>query len=287
MKVFVTGASGYIGQAVVRALAEHGHTVAALARGDAAARTVTALGAEVIPGGLTDLDVLRGAAAGADGVIHLAQHQGPDVAGVDLAAATAMQDGAGDRPYVHTGGVWIYGDTDGLADEDAPLSPPPVVAWRLDNERRVLARAAEGGRPVLVMPGVVWGRASGLIEGFFTGPARDDGEVRYIENGSNRWALVHVDDIAELYVLALGAEAGARYAGVDAEAPTVLEIAHAVSAAAGHPGKVASVTLAQARERMGPIADAFALDQRFTAARARTELGWKPAPRDVLKGLAG
>jgi nucleoside-diphosphate-sugar epimerase len=225
--------------------------------------------------------------AGADGGIHLAQHQGADVAEVDLAAATAMQDGAGDRPYVHTGGVWVYGDTDGLADEDSPLSPPPIVAWRLDNEKQVLARAERGGRPVLVMPGVVWGRASGLIEGFFTGPARDDGKVRYIGDGSNRWALVHIDDIAELYVLALGAEAGARYVGVDDQAPTMLEIAHAVSAAAGHPGRVASVTLAQAREQMGPIADAFALDQRFSSARARTELGWNPAPRDVLKELAG
>ncbi|GII57598.1 NAD-dependent epimerase [Planotetraspora thailandica] len=287
MKVFITGGSGYLGQAVIRALTAHGHTVSGLARSDAADRTVSALGAEVVRGGLTDLDILRKAADDADGVINLAQHQGPEVAEIGLAAATAMLDGAGDRPYVHTSGTWVYGDTTGVADEDSPAAPPALVSWLPGSDAQVLARAGQGGRPVLVMPGVVYGGGRGLIEEFYAKPARRDGEVRYIGTGSNRWAVVHVDDVAELYVLALGAEPGRKYLAAADQAPTVLEIARAVAEANGIPGKVASITLEQAYEQMGPLADAFALDQQVTSARARAELGWRPAARDVLAELAG
>ncbi|WP_349307864.1 MULTISPECIES: hypothetical protein [unclassified Streptomyces] len=108
----------------------------------------------------------------------------------------------------------------------------------------------------------------------------------YIGEGANRWALVHVDDIAELYVRALDAPAGAVYAGVSGQNLPLKDIALALSRAAGCPGRTVSLTLDQARERMGPIADAFALDQRFTGARARDGLGWVPAHLDALAELA-
>jgi nucleoside-diphosphate-sugar epimerase len=180
----------------------------------------------------------------------------------------------------------VYGSTNGLVDEDAPQSPPPLVAWRSANEKRVLSRAAAGGRPVLIMPGIVYGHGAGLIEQFFTGPARTRGAVRIIGDGSNHWSLVHVDDIAELYVLALGAPAGSVYAGVATADFTAARIAEAVSRAAGCAGRVVSVTVEQAREEMGPIADAFALDQQVSSARARDQLGWNPPNRDVLREIA-
>jgi nucleoside-diphosphate-sugar epimerase len=197
-----------------------------------------------------------------------------------------MQDGVGAGPYVHTGGVWIYGNTNGVADEAAPLAPPPVVAWRLENEKRVLARAGAGGRPVIVMPGLVYGHGAGLIEQFFTGPARSRGVVRYIGDGASHWALVHVDDIAGLYARALAAPAGAVYAGVAEPALTVARIAGALSQAAGCPGRTESMPLDQARRELGPIADAFALDQQLSSARARAELDWRLPRRDVLAELA-
>jgi nucleoside-diphosphate-sugar epimerase len=212
--------------------------------------------------------VLRRAAQDADAAIHLAQDYGPDTAAIDLAAATAMQDGLGSRPYVHTGGLWVYGDTDRILDEAAPQSPPPVTAWRADNEKRVLARAAEGGHPVLVMPGVVYGHGGGLIGEFLGKPART-GAAHYIGSGENRWVMVHVDDIAQLYLAALSARAGSVYAGVDdTQSPTMRQIAEAVSIAAGRAGTASSVTMGQARQEFGPLADAFALDQRVSAARA-------------------
>ena len=286
MKVLVTGGSGYVGQATIRALWAHGHQVVALARSDDAARRVESLGAVPVRGGLTDAALLRGAAEKTDAAIHLAQDYGPDTATVDLAAATAIQDGLGSRPYVHTGGAWVYGNTTRFVDETAPQSPPPITAWRADNEKRVLARATTGGHPVLVMPGVVYGYSGGLI-GEFLGKPASTGSAHYIGGGENRWAMVHVDDIAELYVAALSAPAGSVYAGVDdTQSPTMRQIAEAVSIAAGRPDTASSITMGQAAKEFGPLADAFALDQRLSAARARRELNWTAADRDILAELS-
>src|SRR4029077_4961855 len=109
MKVLITGGSGHLGQATTPPLQTHEHQGGALARSADADRVVTDLGATVVRGGLTDLDVLHKTAIDVDAAIHLAQDYGPDTAGVDLRAATAIQDGLGSRPYVHTGGVWVYG----------------------------------------------------------------------------------------------------------------------------------------------------------------------------------
>ncbi|MEY9964159.1 nucleoside-diphosphate-sugar epimerase [Streptacidiphilus sp. MAP12-16] len=286
MKVFLTGGSGYIGRSTIQALVRHGIEVTALARSEQSARTVADLGGTPVAGALADTDVLREAARRADGVIHLGVDYAAGTADVDGAAAEAMQDGAGSRPYVHTGGVWVYGDTDGVADEDAPLNPPQITAWRLENEKRVLARAATGERPVVVMPGLVYGRSGGLAQSFFVEPGRAAGAVPCIGDGSAHWALVHVEDIAELYVLALNAPAGSRYAGVSGQNLPLADITAALSQAAGCPGRIHSLSLEEALKQMGPIAEAFALDQQLTGARARRELGWTPTRLDALAELS-
>ena len=145
MKVLITGGSGYLGRATVRALQAHGHQAVALVRSDDAARRVESIGAVSVCGGLTDAELLGRTAEDADAAIHLAQDYGPDTAAVDLAAATAIQDGLGARPYVHTGGVWVYGNTDRMVDETAPQSAPPVTAWRA--QREASAGACRRGWP--------------------------------------------------------------------------------------------------------------------------------------------
>jgi nucleoside-diphosphate-sugar epimerase len=280
MRIFLTGGSGYIGRVTIAELVRRGHCVEALARSEQSARAVTDAGAVAVRGELDDLSVLNHAAARAEAVIHLAQAGSADM---DLAAAQAMQDGVGAGTYVHTGGSWVYGDTDGVRDETAPWNPPGVVAWRKSVEDAVLARAADGERPVIVQPGLLYGGDNRLIDQFFITPGRLNGAVPYIGDGANRWALVHVDDVATLYAAALSAKAGSVYIGVGEGNPTMRQVVEAAARGAGLDGKTVSITLEQARAQMGPIADAFALDQRLTSAKARRELGWAPTHGDPLE----
>ncbi len=283
MKIFLTGGSGYIGRATIGELVRLGHTVEALARSDRAEAAVVAAGATVVRGGLTDLGVLNHAAARAEAVIHLAQASSGEE---DLAAASVMQDGVGGGTYVHTGGTWVHGDTDGVRDESAPWNPPAIVAWRKAVEDAVLARAADGGRPVIVRPGLLYGGENRLIDIFFVQPGKGSGAVPYIGDGANHWALIHLDDLARLYVAALSAPAGSVYLGVSGVNPTAREVVEACARAAGLDGKTVSLSLEQAREQMGPIADAFALDQQLSSAKAQRELGWTPVHTDPLNEFA-
>ena len=283
MRIFLTGGSGYIGRVTIAELVRRGHCVEALARSEQSARAVTDAGAVAVRGELDDLSVLNHAAARAEAVIHLAQAGSADM---DLAAAQAMQDGVGAGTYVHTGGSWVYGDTDGVRDETAPWNPPGVVAWRKSVEDAVLARAADGERPVIVQPGLLYGGDNRLIEHFFIAPGKIRGAVPYIGTGANRWGLVHIDDMATLYAAALSAKAGSVYIGVGEGHPTMRQVAEAAARGAGLDGKTVSITLDQARVEMGPVADAFVLDQRLTSAKARRELGWAPTHGDPLATIA-
>lgn len=277
MKVFLTGGSGYIGRATIAELVRAGHTVEALARTGRAEAAVVAAGATAVRGGLADLGVLAEGAGRAEAVIHLAQATSGEE---DLAAATALGGGG---PYVHTGGTWVYGDTGGVRDETAPWNPPAVVAWRKPVEEAVLARAAH---PVIVQPGLLYGGENRLIDAFFVQPGKRSGAIPYIGEGANHWALVHIDDLARLYVAALAAEPGSVYVGVGGVNPAAKQVAEACAHASGLEGKTASITLEQARAEMGPIADAFALDQEFSPAKARRELGWEPEYADPLRVLS-
>jgi nucleoside-diphosphate-sugar epimerase len=283
MRIFLTGGSGYIGLATIAEAVRRGHVVEALARSEQSAQAVANVGAIAVRGSLTDLDVLNHAAARAEAVIHLAQATS---AAMDLAAAAAMQDGVGAGTYVHTGGSWVYGDTDGVQDETAPWNPPSVVAWRKSVEDAVLARVADGARPVIVQPGLLYGGDNRLIDHFFITPGKLSGAVPYIGDGANRWALVHVDDVVTLYLAALSAKPGSVYIGVGEGYPTMKQVAEAAARGAGLDGKTVSITLEQARAQMGPVADAFALDQRLTSAKAYRELGWAPTHGDPLATFA-
>jgi nucleoside-diphosphate-sugar epimerase len=234
MRVFVTGATGYVGGAVVRRLLAEGHAVSGLARSGEAEARLDAEGCEVVRGTLEDGAVLASAARAADAVVHAGATGRAGQDAVDRAAVDALLRGLAGRggALVYTSGLWVLGDTGGrVAAEDAPLAPAALVAWRAEVERRVLG--APGVRGVVVRPGLVYGRGGG-IPGGMVASGRKRGVVRYVGDGAQRVNPVHVDDLAELYLLALGAPAGTVLHGA-AETVSTREVAEAAAAAAGVP----------------------------------------------------
>ena len=287
MRIFVTGGSGYIGSAVVAELRHRGHHVAALARSDAASATVRKLGAEVIHGSLDALDVIELAAREHDATVHVASPVPPDgVAREAKMLDVLLRVAPDDHTIVYTSGAWVYGDRgDAVIDEDAPLKPIQIVAWRPAHEARVLDARSRGIRAVVIRPAVVYGDGGGIV-GMLMKSA-NPGPVRVVGNGTNRWATVRVDALAELYAAAVEQPAanGIYNACAGAAVPYV-EIARAASRAGGGNGAIEHLTFENATAAMGPFAEAMALDLQVSSEKARRELGWNPHRPTVLEELA-
>jgi nucleoside-diphosphate-sugar epimerase len=287
MRIFVTGASGFIGAAVVSELLRRGHHVAGLARSDAAAAKVRALGAQVVHGSLDSLDVLELAAREHDATIHAAGVRGADdVVREKLALETMLAVAATGHAFVYTSGGWVYGSRgDAVVDEDAPLDPLPIVAWRPAHEQLVLAAAARGIRAIVIRPGVVYGDGGGIV-GMMVAQAVP-GPIRIVGDGSNRWPLVRVDALAELYAAAAEQTAahGIYNAQTGAAVPYV-ELARAASRSGGGDGRIEHLTLENARAAMGNFADALAIDLQTSTEKAKRELGWQPHRPTALEELA-
>ncbi|MFI8961088.1 NAD-dependent epimerase/dehydratase family protein [Streptomyces sp. NPDC053493] len=286
MKVLVLGATGYIGSAVVSRLTLEGHDVVPLVK------DASALGADVPVrvGDLTDPDSLRAAVTqDVDAVVNLATPTGDEA--VDTAALDALTGplrGTG-RAFVYTSGVWVLGATgDAVADEESATDPIGIVGYRPRIEQRVLAAAGDGVRAVVIRPGIVYGRGGG-IPALMTGWAREHGTGRYVGPVATRWPMVHVDDLAELYALALTkAEEGTVLHGVAHESVPVAAVAAAADVAAGGAGRAEPWPEARAAEVLGaPFAEALALDQVVSGRRAVDELGWRPSRPYVLAELSG
>ncbi|MFY9780300.1 MAG: NAD-dependent epimerase/dehydratase family protein [Candidatus Baltobacteraceae bacterium] len=274
MKVFVTGATGFIGAAVAAALARRGHRVAGLARSEQAGRKLRELGYEAVAGTLTDHEALALAAREADAVVHAGATGDARNAEVDAAAVLVLLDAlaGSQKRFIYTSGVWVYGSTgDAPADESTPFNPPALVAFRAAVEASVLD-AADDIVTAIVRPGVVYGGRRG-IPGMLLANRE---AVQVVGDGKNRWSLVHVDDLGELYALALeNSPSGEAYNG-GVESRTVRELALAAAASLGGV-PLTFVPLEEARKGFGPFADALVLDQVISHEKARHTLGWTPA----------
>jgi nucleoside-diphosphate-sugar epimerase len=273
MQVFLTGASGYIGSTVLRALVAAGHEVTALVRSDEKAQHVRAAGGAAVVGDLTDAATVAPLVDGSDAVVHTASAEDVDPGLVEVVLGAFA---GSSRPFVHTGGIFTFGASDAITEE-SPAAPPALTAWRGANEHRVRTSDV---RTTVVAPGIVYGHGAG-IPTMFVG----DGEhpVRLVGDGTQRWTTVHVDDLADLYVLALErAEQDGYLVADDGRAPTVRDLAEA----GAHGSAVEAESVEASRERLGrDFADALLLDQRADAARARS-LGWAPSHVPLVEDLA-
>jgi len=285
MQVFLTGATGYIGTAVADRLAAAGHKLTGLARSDAAADRLTKAGIRPVRGDFSDPTTVGSAARSADGVISLATTYNPAVDGPAIDAILDALAGS-DKPFVYTSGIWSHGNTgDVVVDETTPPKPAALVQWRQAVEDRVREGAKRRIRTVVIRPAIVYGRGGGIPAGFVDS-ARKEGAARYVGSGENRWPFVHVDDLADLYLLALErAPAGSLLLGVSGPSHPVRDVAVAASRGAGAGGRTTAWPLDEARKTLGAYADALVLDQQASGRRAQETLGWRPRRPDVLEDI--
>lgn len=288
MEVFLTGATGYIGSAVAEALQRTGHNVTGLARSPEKAKQLEARGIRAVLGDLLKPETIAAPAHAAEGVIHTANTNDARAAQADAAVVRAILDAlqGASKPFVYTSGVWVLGSTgEKPADELSPVNPASLVAHRPGVEQEVLRAKERGVRSVVIRPALVYGRG-GSIPKMIVQSARDTGAAQYVGDGQNRWPFVDVDDLAQLYVLALEkAPAGSLYNGSHGPSYRVREVAEAASIGGGAKGKTHATPLEEARKTMGAFADALVLDQQVSGEKAKKELQWSPRAGSVLDDL--
>lgn len=294
MRVFVTGASGHLGSAVVPNLLSAGHDVVGLARSDTSAATIEKLGAEVRRGDLSDLDVLREEAAASDGVIHLAfRHDlmiNGDMAGAaetDLAALGALADGldGSGKPLVGTSGTAMLA-LGGIVGRPGTERDAFPSGYRIDAENFVVGLAARSVRSSIV-------RLAPTVHstldhyGFITAiiaAARQNGYAAYVGEGTNRWPAVHTLDAAELYRLALEkAPPGARLHAAADEGVSFQQIATAIGRNLDIP--VRSISPDEADTFFGFLGSFAQMDNPTSSGFTRELLGWTPTHPGLIADL--
>jgi nucleoside-diphosphate-sugar epimerase len=286
MRVFVTGASGWIGSAVIPELLGAGHQVLGLARSDSSAAAVAAMGAEVLRGELNDLDTLRAGAASSDGVIHLAFiHDFSNFEASVTADRRAIEtmgaalEGSGRPLAIASGTPQVPGR---VATERDEQSAAGAVSGRAASARATLDLAARGVRSSVVgLPRTVHG--DGDRHGFIArmvATARDKGVSGYVGDGSNRWPAVHVLDAAHLFRLAVEqAPAGSRLHAVGDEGVPIRDIADVIGRHLNLP--TASVPAAD----FGFLGQILSVDQPASAALTRELLGWRPVQPGLIEDM--
>ncbi len=288
MRIFLTGATGYIGSAVLDALLRAGHQVTALVRDAVRGAPVVARGAQRLIGDLADPASYVSGLDDVDGYVLTAfdpSPQGPalDRLTLDTVLSAARARGLERRFVVYTSGAWVLGPTDAAAAEDAPLNPPAIASWRPAHERLVLSSQGAGLRTMVIRPGLVYGGRRGIVSDLIKDAA--NGIVRVIGTGANHCPFIYDRDLADLYArLIADPDAAGVFHANDEGDERVIDIVEAVSGQVPVRPSVRHVPIEEARAKMGPVADALVLDQKMRSPRARA-LGWQPTLRGVGRSV--
>jgi nucleoside-diphosphate-sugar epimerase len=290
MRIFLTGANGFIGSAVALALAAAGHRVRGLVRDNAKAKTVAKYGIEAVVGSLDDAAVLQAEARTADAVINAASsdHRGA------VEALIAALSGSG-KPFIHSSGSSIVADlamgepSERIFDEATAVAPLPEKAARVAIDRLVLT--ASGIRSVVLCNTMIYGNASGPPAQSVQIPAlvrqaTASGVVRYIGRGLNRWSNVHIADVASLYVLALAKASAGTFIYAESGEEALGKIAEAIAARLGL-GAPQSWSAEEAIAAWGRNLAVFSLGSNSRVrGKAAAELGWSPTRRSITRWIA-
>jgi nucleoside-diphosphate-sugar epimerase len=277
-RIFVTGATGYIGGAVAARLARRGLKVYGLTRRKDKVKALEAVGVVPVIGDLTQEHEWRGVLQNCDAAVHAAFEGENGAADLDHAALEALRHASLDgrvRRVLYTSGFWVHGPgQDGHADEQTALQPLAHMQWRAAHEEIALDLAAHEVEVIILRPALVYGEHRGILGGWFA-EANEKHTVTYPGDGSQHWSLVHREDVADAYALALEhAAAGERYLLADESRHTVKDLAEAVARATS--AKAVALPAAELIKAHGPAGEALLNDLTVSSLKARRELGWVP-----------
>ena len=281
MRIFVTGGTGLVGRAIVKALLNRGEEVTTLARSDKSAEIQKELGATPIRGSLAEPNNWVQLALEHDAFIHAAATFDDDMGSVDHALVRALLDIAEtfpeDRqiPFLYTGGCWLYPEEPVIPiTERHMLDPMPEFEWMLDSIEQL--NACPNFLLTVIHPGMVIDKGSGFIANYAK-DLKDNGEITIVGSTDTHFPFVHADDLAQLYVSAMDKKADGLLLNASAiKSATAEEVGKLVAQACGDPYQARVISIEEAQERYGPWASAYARSQRMSSDRATQLLGWKP-----------
>jgi nucleoside-diphosphate-sugar epimerase len=280
MRVFITGASGYVGHSVAKAFRAKGHTVYGLVRSQEDAHLLSLDEIWPIMGDLEQTDSYHQVLQEVEVAVHCASNYTSDKR-VELDALTVdtildiFSHSNLPRSFIYTSGIWVYGSQGyKMVDESMPIDPIEIAKWRPAHEEKVLKATSPSLRTVVMRPGVVYGGVGGLTNLLFT--STQNGSVSIVGEGKNRWPMVHVQDLAYAYVSAAERELSNVILNVvDDSTATLGEIAEAIARAAKLEGKITTLSEDEAAKQFGPFVQGVLLDLTANNSRIKRLLGWQ------------